>query len=111
MIIMAAGVSSRMKASMNNSNLLDQQILQSNNIAKGFIRIGKKDETLIYHIIKNSIASKISDFYVILSQDSIEFQSYLKGIENKLFVKIKFAFQDYYGKKKPMGTADAIFKQ
>ena len=110
MIIMAAGVSSRMKASMNNSNLSDEQILQSNNIAKGFIRIGKKDETLIYHIIKNSVASKISDFFVILSKDSIEFQSYLKEIEKKLSVKIKFAFQDYYGKKKPMGTADAIFQ-
>ena len=77
MIIMAAGVSSRMKASMNNSNLSDEQILQSNNIAKGFIRIGKKDETMIYHIIKNSIASKISDFFIILSKYSIEFHSYL----------------------------------
>ena len=110
MIIMAAGVSSRMKASMSNSNLSDEQILQSNNIAKGFIRIGKKDETLIYHIIKNSTASKISNFFIILSKDSIEFQSYLKEIEKKLTVKIKFAFQDYYGKKKPMGTADAIFQ-
>ena len=109
MIIMAAGVSSRMKASMSNSNLSDEQILQSNNIAKGFIRIGKKDETLIYHIIKNSTASKISDFFIILSKDSIEFQSYLKEIEKKLSVKIKFAFQDYYGKKKTNGDCRRYF--
>ena len=110
MIIMAAGVSSRMKASNGNYTLPKEQVSQSNTRAKGFIEIGKKNETLIYHIIKNSVASKISDFIIILSQDSIESQSYLRKIEKELSIKIDFAFQDYYGNEKPMGTADAIYQ-
>ncbi len=110
MIIMAAGVSSRMKASNGNYTLPKEQVSQSNTRAKGFIEIGKKNETLIYHIIKNSVASKISDFIIILSQDSTESQSYLRKIEKELSIKIDFAFQDYYGNEKPMGTADAIYQ-
>ena len=110
MIIMAAGVSSRMKASNGNYTLPKEQVSQSNTRAKGFIEISEKNETLIYHIIKNSVASKISDFIIILSQDSIESQSYLRKIEKELSIKIDFAFQDYYGNEKPMGTADAIYQ-
>ena len=110
MIIMAAGVSSRMKASNGNYTLPKEQVSQSNTRAKGFIEISEKNETLIYHIIKNSVASKISDFIIILSQDSNESQSYLRKIEKELSIKIDFAFQDYYGNEKPMGTADAIYQ-
>ena len=110
LIIMAAGMSSRMKNSSDNSNLSKDQISQSNNRAKGFIEINEKNETLIYHIINNSLTVGIKYFYVILSEDSIELQNYLKEIEKKLSVIIRFAFQDYYGNSKPMGTADAIFQ-
>ena len=110
LIIMAAGASSRMKASDYSTNLSEDQVSQSNSRAKGFIKINEKNETLIYHIIKNSIAAEIQHFYVILSEDSIEFQNYLKKIEKKLSVKVRFAFQDYYGNSKPMGTADAIYQ-
>ena len=42
LIIMAAGVSSRMKSSKSNKNLSEDQIKQSNSKAKGFIEVGKK---------------------------------------------------------------------
>ena len=52
LIIMAAGASSRMKASDYSTNLSEDQVSQSNSRA-GFIKINEKNETLIYHIIKN----------------------------------------------------------
>ena len=110
LIIMAAGVSSRMKSSKNNTNLSEYQIKQYNSRAKGFIQVGKKTETIIYHIIKNSVIAGINRFYIILSQDSLEFQNYLNKIAKELSVDIKFAFQDFYGNSKPLGTADAIFQ-
>ncbi len=110
LIIMAAGVSSRMKASNVSTNLSEDQVSQSNSRVKGFIEINERNETLIYHIIKNSITAGIHEFYVILSEDSFEFQNYLNQIEKKLSIKIRFAFQDYYGNPKPMGTADAIYQ-
>ena len=82
LIIMAAGMSSRMKNSNDNSNLSKDQISQSNNRAKGFIEINEKNETLIYHIINNSLTVGIKSFYVILSENSIEFQNYLKVQQN-----------------------------
>ncbi len=110
LIIMAAGVSSRMKLSKSNNNLSEDQIKQSNSKAKGFIEVGKKNETIIYHIIKNSVFAGINEFYIILSQDSEKFQNYLNKIAKELSVVIKFAFQDFYGNPKPLGTADAIFQ-
>ena len=68
LIIMAAGVSSRMKTSNVSTDLSEDQVSQSNSCAKGFIKINEKNETLIYHIIKNSIAAEIQHFYVILSE-------------------------------------------
>ena len=46
LIIMAAGVSSRMKSSKSNKNLSEDQIKQSNSKAKGFIEVGKKMKQL-----------------------------------------------------------------
>jgi len=110
LIIMAAGVSSRMRLSKSNNNLSEDQIKQSNSKAKGFIEVGKKNETIIYHIIKSSVLAGINEFYIILSQDSKKFQNYLNKIAKELSVVIKFAFQDFYGNPKPLGTADAIFQ-
>ena len=87
LIIMAAGVSSRMKTSNVSTDLSEDQVYQSNSRAKGFIEINEKNETLIYHIIKNSITAEIQDFYVILSEDSIEFQNYLKKLKRNYQLK------------------------
>ena len=110
MIIMAAGISSRMKDSSIPKEISQNLINQSNHRVKGFIQVGEGNEPIIFYIIKNCISAGIKNFYIILSNDSDQFQDYLKKLEIKLSIKIKFGFQDFYGKLKPMGTADAIFQ-
>ncbi len=110
MIIMAAGVSSRMKDSSVPKEISQNLINQSNSRVKGFIQAGEGNEPIIFYIIKNSIKAGVKNFYIILSDNSDEFQKYLKKLEIKLSIQIKFGFQDFYGKLKPMGTADAIFQ-
>ena len=110
MIIMAAGVSSRMKDSSVPKEISQNLINQSNFRVKGFIQAGEGNEPIIFYIIKNSIKAGVKNFYIILSDNSDEFQKYLKKLEIKLSIQIKFGFQDFYGKLKPMGTADAIFQ-
>ena len=110
MIIMAAGVSSRMKDSSVPKEISQNLINQSNFRVKGFIQAGEGNEPIIFYIIKNSINAGIKNFYIIISDNSDEFQKYLKKLEIKLSIQIKFGFQDFYGKLKPMGTADAIFQ-
>ena len=110
MIIMAAGVSSRMKDSSVPKEISQNLINQSNDRVKGFIQAGEGNEPIIFYIIKNCISAGVKNFYIILSDNSDEFQDYLKKLEIKLSIQIKFGFQDFYGKLKPMGTADAIFQ-
>ena len=110
MIIMAAGVSSRMKDSSVPKEISQNLINQSNHRVKGFIQAGEGNEPIIFYIIKNCISAGVKNFYIILSDNSDEFQDYLKKLEIGLSIQIKFGFQDFYGKLKPMGTADAIFQ-
>ncbi len=110
MIIMAAGVSSRMKDSSVPKEISQNLINQSNHRVKGFIQAGEGNEPIIFYIIKNCISAGVKNFYIILSDNSDEFQDYLKKLEIELSIQIKFGFQDFYGKLKPMGTADAIFQ-
>ena len=93
---MAAGVSSRMKKSSSSQNMSKTQLDQSNKRMKGFIQVGEGMEPLIYYIIKNAISAEINNFYIIISGDSKDFQEYLKSLENKLGISLKFAFQDFY---------------
>ena len=110
MIIMAAGVSSRMKDSSVPKAISQNLINQSNDRVKGFIQAGEGNEPIIFYIIKNCISTGVKNFYIILSENSDEFQKYLRKLEIKLSIQIKFGFQNFYGKSKPMGTADAIFQ-
>jgi len=110
MIIMAAGVSSRMKDSSVPKAISQNLINQSNDRVKGFIQAGEGNEPIIFYIIKNCISTGVKNFYIILSENSDEFQKYLRKLEIKLSIQIKFGFQNFYGKLKPMGTADAVFQ-
>ncbi|MBJ34311.1 MAG: nucleotidyltransferase [Flavobacteriaceae bacterium] len=110
MVIMAAGVSSRMKRSSIPVGISKKLVKQSNMREKGFIQVGDGNQPIIFYIINNCIKAGIKDFYVILSYDSTQFQKYLRKIEKKLAINITFGFQDFYGKLKPIGTSDALFQ-
>ncbi len=107
---MAAGVSSRMKKSFITKDMTQNQINQSNSRVKGFIQVSDGKEPLIFYLIKNSLNAGVKEFYIIVSNDSIDFQEYLKSLENRLGITINFAIQDFYGNSKPLGTSDAIFQ-
>ena len=99
-----------MKKSSGGKNMSKTQLDQSNSRVKGYIQVGEGMEPLIYYLIKNAINAEIKNFYIIISDDSKDFQEYLKFLENKLGINLKFAFQDFYGQVKPSGTSDAIFQ-
>lgn len=52
LIIMAAGVSSRMKKSSITKNMTKKQINQSNSRVKGHIQVAEGKEPLIFYLIK-----------------------------------------------------------
>jgi len=107
LLILAAGLSSRMKSSNSDNEMSESAISQANTRSKGFIEI-QSGNPLIYYIIKNAMAAGITSYYIILSKNSGEFKTYLEKISNELKIQIKIAYQDFYGNDKPLGTADAI---
>ncbi len=107
LLILAAGLSSRMKSSNSDNEMSESAISQANTRSKGFIEI-QSGNPLIYYIIKNAMAAGITSYYIILSKNSVEFEKYLEKISNELKIQIKIAYQDFYGNDKPIGTADAI---
>ena len=107
LVILAAGLSSRMKSSDGDDKMSKSSISQANTRSKGFIEI-ESGNPLIYYIIKNAMTSGITNFYIILSKNYDEFKTYLDKISEELKIEIKIAYQDFYGNKKPLGTADAI---
>lgn len=110
LIIMAAGISSRMKKSSSSQKMSKNLLDQSNTRVKGYIQVGEGMEPFIYYLIKNAINAGIRNFYLIISDDSKDFQEYLVSLENRLDIISKFTFQDFYGQDKPLGTSDAIFQ-
>ena len=87
LVILAAGLSSRMKSSDGDDKMSKSAISQANTRSKGFIEI-ESGNPLIYYIINNAIASGITIFYIILSKNSDEFKTYLDKISEELKIEI-----------------------
>ena len=110
LIILAAGISSRMKKSVSNKNLSKHSIEQANSREKGLIGIDKNGRPLIHYLLINAKSAGFKVIYLVIGQNSNRFKSYFN--ENKYDgLDIKFAVQ-YLEKNmvKPSGTADALFQ-
>ncbi len=114
LIILAGGLSSRMKAKNDEINLNEQLKLQANNGPKGMIGVGKNGRPLMDYQLW--IASKAGYKEVILlinEKDTITKPYYeLKsGTEAVWGLTIKFAIQYIpTERQKPLGTADAVMQ-
>lgn len=110
LIILAAGLSSRMKKSVSNKNLSKHSIEQANSREKGLIGIDKNGRPLIHYLLINAKSAGFKVIYLVIGQNSNSFKSYFN--ENKYDgLDIKFAVQYLEKNKvKPSGTADALFQ-
>ena len=110
LIILAAGLSSRMKKSVSNKNLSKHSIEQANSREKGLIGIDKNGRPLIHYLLINAKSAGFKVIYLVIGQNSNRFKSYFN--ENKYDgLDIKFAVQYFEKNKvKPSGTADALFQ-
>ena len=110
LIILAAGLSSRMKKSVSNKNLSKDSIEQANSREKGLIGIDKNGRPLIHYLLINAKIAGFKVIYLVIGQNSDSFKSYFD--ENKydgLDIKFPVQYLDK-NKVKPSGTADALFQ-
>ncbi|MBT6654741.1 MAG: nucleotidyltransferase [Flavobacteriaceae bacterium] len=110
LIILAAGLSSRMKKSVSSKNLSKRSIEQANSRDKGLIGIDKNGRPLIHYLLINAKIAGFKVIYLVIGQNSDSFKSYFD--KNKYDgLDIEFAVQYLEKNKlKPSGTADALFQ-
>ena len=110
LIILAAGLSSRMKKSVSSKNLSKRSIEQANSRDKGLIGIDKNGRPLIHYLLINAKIAGFKVIYLVIGQNSDSFKSYFDE-NNYDGLDIEFAVQYLEKNKvKPSGTADALFQ-
>jgi len=111
-IIMAAGLSSRMKKNLTSSKINHNQKIIADTKSKSLISFGIKSKPFINFLISNIYDSGFRNIYLVVPENSNDFQNYFfKSSESYVGCEIKFATQAVPKKrKKPLGTSDAVFQ-
>ena len=110
LIILAAGLSSRMKKSVASNNLSENSIIQANEIEKGLIGIGEEGKPLIHYLLFNAKSAGFQKIYFVIGENSSSFKNYFS---KNSYTGLTFYFATQYlekGRVKPSGTADALFQ-
>lgn len=108
LVILAGGVSSRMKNSQVEGELDAKQIEQANQRSKGLIEIDDKGRTLLDYLLQNAHNAGYETVYIITGEDSRLFRARYKDHSE---LEIRFATQYIPDNRvKPLGTADAVYQ-
>lgn len=112
LVIMAGGASSRMKQSLKNSNLERNVLEAAKKLHKSLIPLAKQGRPLLYFLLKNALKAGIKKVYLITSKDNQAFKNFIANLKNEAeldSLEVHFAIQYIpEGRKKPLGTADAL---
>ncbi len=110
LLILAAGMSSRMKAS-SSKQIEYKKLHQANTRSKGLIEIGTDSKPLIYYLLFNAQQAGYKTIYLITGKDSSLFRRIIKGFSDLNHLQIKYITQHIPSTRaKPWGTADAVFQ-
>ncbi|MCX7876353.1 MAG: sugar phosphate nucleotidyltransferase [Melioribacteraceae bacterium] len=115
LVILAGGVSSRMKKSLEQEQLLnDPSLADAKNKPKSMIRIGKEGRPFLDYLIMNAKKTGINDITIVISEKDNSIKEYYDSIINENWlkeIKISYAYQKIpEGRQKPLGTADALLE-
>lgn len=107
-IIMAGGASSRMKSSIDQ-NLPPEKIAQANHVSKGLIELGGKP--FLSYLLENILKAGFENVFIITGKNAQPFRSTFENNPDFDGLNILFATQHIQeGRKKPYGTADALYQ-
>lgn len=113
-VILAGGISSRMKKS-ESGLILDKKLLDdSNQKSKTMIRLGDDEQPFLNYLLHNVQIAGYTDVVIVVNEKDNSILDYYSNTENlKQFstLKIDFATQPIpSGREKPLGTADALYR-
>ena len=112
LIIMAGGASSRMKGSIETSELTPETKKIASSAHKSLIPLGSKQKPLLFHLIQNAVNAGFREVYLITSPENEAFRECVGlAAKNNHFAGalVHYAIQYLHkGRNKPLGTADAV---
>lgn len=114
LIILAGGLSSRMKKSLKPNHVSDEQNSQANARSKSLISVGKEDRPLMDYLLYNAKNAGYQNIYIVINEKGGLFKEYFgQKPANNHFKGLNISFPIQYIPKdrvKPLGTADAVFQ-
>ena len=107
-VILADGMSSRMKKSID-SDIDDSKADEANKKNKSLITFG--DKPFIYFLLKNIVEAGFENVIMVVGKDFDDFKKQLDNLNFNNKLKIEYAIQKIpKDGVKPFGTADAVFQ-
>lgn len=115
LVILAGGVSSRMKQSLADSAEIDSKLLKdAEQKSKSMIRIGEGERPFLDYLLLNAKLAGYSDIVIVVSEKDDSIKSYYDENKNDSWfegIELSYATQTIpEGRTKPLGTADALLQ-
>ncbi len=108
LLILAGGASSRMKRSLDSVKLSADTKNIALKVHKSLIPLGKTEKPLLYYLLKNAKAAGYQKIYLITSPENEAFHDFINSNASQ-YLTVNFVLQYLHeGRKKPLGTADAL---
>lgn len=114
MIILAGGISSRMKRPSAVQSKIDAHLIEdANKKSKSMIGVGKNYRPFLDYLLYNARESGYSDIVIVIGEKDNSIKNYYgqKDLNNEFYgLRISYAVQPIpQGRIKPFGTADALW--
>lgn len=115
LVILAGGVSSRMKQSLADSSDLDSNLLKDAELkSKSMIRLGEGERPFLDYLLLNAKLAGYTDVVIVVSEKDNSIKNYYESNKNDSWfegIDLSYAAQIIpEGRKKPLGTADALLQ-
>lgn len=113
LVILAGGISSRMKKSQSSDNNIDQRLIKDADLkSKAMIRVGENERPFLDYLLFNAYESGYREIVIVINEKDNSIKKYYESRDSKkLFpeLMISYVVQPIPdGREKPLGTADAL---
>ena len=114
LIILAGGMSSRMKKPASSKNISKEQETEANQRSKSLISVGNEGRPLLDYLLYNAKKAGYKNIFIVINEQGKlfhDFYGHQKG--GNLFKGLNISFAIQYIPKdrvKPFGTADAVYQ-
>ncbi|MDC8006371.1 sugar phosphate nucleotidyltransferase [Aureisphaera galaxeae] len=111
LVILAGGMSSRMKTSINVAGLSEAEIKAANTQSKALMVYGEDERPILDFLLKNAEKAGYKNVYIIVGEAHEGFKEQYGSEAVNTFGSLQLRYAVQYiseGREKPFGTADAV---